>query len=861
MKTVDLKQSVDETLMSQSESDGTAGPLLSVAEIIGKLDLDLTITAGQLDARNFSDQSQDMGSIGRFSLRGELGRGGMGRVLHAWDPELGRSVAVKLVIDHRRVRPSQLARFVSEARITSQLQHPNIVPVHDMGITTDGEIFFVMKLVEGRSLDALLDQLKSGSEALRNEWGRHRLLSLFVRVCNAVAYAHSHGVLHRDIKPANVMIGEFGEVLLMDWGLARVGSGIEPASTGVTEDSESSDGYSMVSASGVRSIKTLDGVLIGTPGYMSPEQARGEFSSLDARCDVWSLGAMMFELLTHQRAVPRERLLSYALGTIDIDPRDRAPDLEIPDDLAGICTKAMAHDREQRYPSVVDLTRDIEGFLDGARRREQALERITQGREFRSKATDARRRAEQLRAQASEQLAGVADHEPEHKKIPGWIMIEEAQNLEIEAELDETRFVQAIRGSLEGAPELGVAHSLLTDYYKSQHEAAEAAGDRRGAARIELYLREHDRGQYAEYLRGEGKLTLVTEPTDATVKLHRYEVSGKRLQLTQVDELPASQLRERSLAMGSYLLEISAPERRTTRYPVLIQRLGCWTGVRPGDTEPSPIVLPKHDEIGDDDVYIPAGFYQSGGDPTAVGSLPGRRIWVDALVMRRFAVTHGEWLVYLNDLLDRDMEREALQRVPRESAGELLYDRSEAGRFCLRPVEAGGAWRERHPVCNVEWADANAYARWYAERTGRPWRLPSELEWEKAARGVDGRSLPWGDHHDPSWCVTVESHADAPALALIDSYPIDESPYGVRGLAGGVRDWCIDEFAPEGPAVEAGVLAAIASTDELGTHITRGGAWCLPSWVSRAACRGYHAPIRLRDLGLRLVCAFGPTPT
>ena len=199
-------------------------------------------------------------SIGRYRDLAFVARGGMGTILEAEDPELGRKVALKILDD-----PShEVARryFENEARVTAGLEHPNIVPVHEMGFTSDGRPYFAMKLVRGRSL----------REALPGA-GRMRLLGDFVKICDAVSFAHSRGILHRDLKPDNVMIGEFGEVQVMDWGLAKVRG---------SPDSGERPG----AARGGALHRTMDGTLLGTPAYMSPEQARGEVRALDERSDV-----------------------------------------------------------------------------------------------------------------------------------------------------------------------------------------------------------------------------------------------------------------------------------------------------------------------------------------------------------------------------------------------------------------------------------------------------------------------------------------------------------------------------------------------------------------------------------------------
>jgi len=206
MKTLDLN-----TIVPQARADMEAsGKPSSVRDVLLKLGITLPPT---LAAAPVAPADTPL-SLGRFQVLSELGRGGMGRVIEARDPELRRAVAVKVVLDPRAITPAQIARFVAEAQITGQLQHPNIVPVYEMGLSDDGQLFFVMKKVEGRSLRDVLDGLALGEDTGHS---RTRLLHAFIQVCNAVAYAHDRSILHRDLKPANIMLGSFGEVLLMDW--------------------------------------------------------------------------------------------------------------------------------------------------------------------------------------------------------------------------------------------------------------------------------------------------------------------------------------------------------------------------------------------------------------------------------------------------------------------------------------------------------------------------------------------------------------------------------------------------------------------------------------------------------------------
>jgi serine/threonine-protein kinase len=224
---------------------------------------------------------------GRYQLGEEIGRGGMGAVLRARDPHLNRDLAVKVLRGDGHTSPDLVRRFLEEAQVCGQLQHPGVVPVHDLGTLPDGQPFIAMKLVKGRTLAELLRERSSPADGLPH------LLGVFEQVCQAVGYAHSKGVIHRDLKPANVMVGAFNEVQVMDWGLAKV---LRPQG-GPAAAAETA-------ASVVRTVRSAagegsrDGQAMGTPAYMAPEQARGEVDLLDERCDVFGLGAILCELLT-----------------------------------------------------------------------------------------------------------------------------------------------------------------------------------------------------------------------------------------------------------------------------------------------------------------------------------------------------------------------------------------------------------------------------------------------------------------------------------------------------------------------------------------------------------------------------------
>jgi eukaryotic-like serine/threonine-protein kinase len=251
----------------------------------------------------------------RYELLGLLGRGGMGSVYRARDRELGREVALK-VSAGPAPSPAELERLHREARVLARLEHPGVVPVHDLGTLPDGRLYYVMKLVRGRRLD----------EHVRDA-GLPARLRIFERICEAVAFAHAQGVLHRDLKPENVMVGAFGEVLVLDWGVAKL--------VGVSEGEAAP--APPAGAGG-----TAAGTVLGTPGYMSPEQARGDVDHVDERSDVYALGAILRWLAT--------------------DAGGRRGEA-----LAAIWTRAGAEAPEARYGTVPELAADVARYLAGER--------------------------------------------------------------------------------------------------------------------------------------------------------------------------------------------------------------------------------------------------------------------------------------------------------------------------------------------------------------------------------------------------------------------------------------------------------------------------------------------------------------
>lgn len=289
----------------------------------------------------------------RYAIGELLGEGGMGEVRRCFDRAASRDVALKLIRPDADVDDVE-QRFLREARVQARLAHPGVVPVYDVARDMHGQAYFTMKRVEGVTLDDVVQTLREDPQ--RTELGRHRLLSAFARACLTVDYAHARGVLHRDLKPANVMLGAFGEVYVLDWGLAKIiGAGDSPAE----------EHPKHTAATAEDPTRTARGIAMGTPAYMAPEQAAAR--SVDARTDVFALGAILFEILALEQLLDEEQLRAGRERrpyTFDARPSTRAPSWQkIPPELDAICVKATAPDPHDRYPSARALHEAVEAFL------------------------------------------------------------------------------------------------------------------------------------------------------------------------------------------------------------------------------------------------------------------------------------------------------------------------------------------------------------------------------------------------------------------------------------------------------------------------------------------------------------------
>jgi len=752
---------------------------------------------------------------GKYEVIEELAVGGMGRVYIAVDRDLRRRVALKMV----RADVAHPTRFLEEAQIMGQLEHPNIVPVYDVGITDDGQLYYTMTLVRGGTLFDILERLRHDDETTVRRYSLARLMQVLLQIMQAVSYAHAKGVIHRDLKPSNIAVGEHGEVLVMDWGLAKVLAG-----GGMEADLSASGGQPRV---------------MGTPYYMSPEQARGD--EIDERADIYSLGVLLYEMLT--LSVPFEGTQMEAVQALmSVDPqrpRLRAPNRKIPLELERTCSEALAKDKADRQRTCAEMADDIQAWLeaesDRTKRREEAEEKARRGR---LKLAEYHR----LKTEVS-QL--TTDTEALRRTLPGWRSVDDkAPLLEIEARAGQARtqlvrtsseLITTLVGALEQQADHSGAREALADYYWDRFCDAESNQNQEMQGFFaDLVAAYHD-GKYARELQGDGSLALTSEPSGAEVLLYEYRRRGFVRRPTGERRLGETPLKPRTLAMGSYLAVVRHPERRETHYPIFIARNRAWAGR---------VTLLPEKAIGPGFVHVPAGPFVQGGDDASRGwSLARSEPYVENFCVSIFPVTMEDYLDYLNDLARDDIDA-ALARSPRRSLdGDSYLETTDDGRVRLPLQDADGdTWHPRLPVLAVSWNDATAYCEWRSAREGRTVRLPTEIEWEKAARGVDGRWFPWGNTFDPSLCNMRRSRRERPEPATVDEYPSDISVYGARGMAGNAREWTATAWE-SGEGDRKRIM-----------RVVRGGAWDLSQLAPRCATRDGYAPTDVRDdLGFRVV--------
>jgi serine/threonine-protein kinase len=737
----------------------------------------------------------------RYVPMGEIGRGGMGRVDAVLDRVLGRTVARKSVLDL-----ANADLLWSEAQIGAQLEHPSIVPVYDIESDALGPRY-TMRVVRGRTLRHVLEDRRAGGQGAMS---LAKALGVLSQVCLTVDYAHSRHVIHRDLKPENVIIGPFGEVYVIDWGLAYVAPSSDLSRTGAVRPR----------------------ALVGTPGYMAPEQMGG--AEPDARTDVYALGTMLREVLLSEPGGPA-------------GPRSEANSRPLPAPFDALVAACRSPRPEERPASARLLADAIDAYLDSEReradRRRDAEMHAREGEALLAAVQDLAGRAKQLENEAEAMLDAIEPWEPSERKQPAWQRSEEAGRLRAESARALARAETAFARALGRMPDHAASRRGLAAIYYRQFEAAEEQGDRQKMAQYLELARAYDAGDLALELHDEGVLTVATEPPGARVSIARYEERGMVLRAEQWSDLGVSPVADISLPSGSYLLVARAGEREI-RYPLRVERARRHAlALRFANA----VSLPP------DMVLVPGGPFLA---------LPprGKRMVPEHLpdfAIARFPVTLAEYIYYLASIED---PAELARRTPLDR-GVPLVERTGGGEFRLRESVVEGEGRKRVPegreldlpVLAVSWYSAVAYAKWLSEATNRPYRLPTDLEWEKAARGADGRAFPMGNWLDPSFAKLRTSRPEATQPEPVGAFALDVSPCGVRDLAGGVGDWTlttVDGRPPPDLAAEGD-----SEADEQQVYY-RGGNWGSSTLTNMRYPTAVRS--RLSGVGFRVALSLDP---
>ncbi len=537
----------------------------------------------------------------KFQLFGEIARGGMGSVLRGRDVDLGRDLAVKVLLDSHKDKPDLVRRFVEEAQIGGQLQHPGVVPIYELGRFADRRPFFTMKLVKGRTLAELLRERSSPKQDLP------RFLSIFESMAQTMAYAHVRGVIHRDLKPSNIMVGSFGEVQVMDWGLAKV-----LPEGGVVADGSEPRSQPDVPATVVRTVRSssdaddsIAGSVLGTPGYMAPEQARGEIDSMDERADVFGLGAILCEILTGDPAFtgrsPGETLRKSGRGELG-DAFGRLDDCGAEVELIGLAKDCLAPERDDRLRRAGAVSARITAYLAGVQ--------------------DRLRRAEldRVEAQARAEEAGKR----------------------VKVERDRRRLTVALAASVLALSTVGGAS---ISYYYQQRAARAAAVERvLGAART---LRDQARDQPDDAARWQVAVAAVEQAEGA--------LGGDG---------------EANRELGTLRTEIHAEAGAAERNRTLVDRLADIRSTRPEDSDNSATDLSYAVAFRDSGLDLAAlspaeAVTRIRARPQAVALAVAAALDDWAAVRRERGRADDEWrrLVDIARGIDPDTERDRLRTI------------------------------------------------------------------------------------------------------------------------------------------------------------------------------------------------------
>ncbi len=774
-----------------------------------------------------------------------IGLGGVGLVISAHDPNLNRDVAVKMLRGESKGKLPDIERFIREARATAKIEHPNVIPVHEMGVMDGVGVYFTMKKVKGDNFHEVIENLKKGDRGYCEKYTRRHLLEIFISICNGVSFAHDKKIIHRDLKPHNILIGDYGEVLVMDWGLAK------------HLDSTEEDKYRDFAAEKGEcrfhgdSSMTTDGTISGTPNYMPPEQADGKVLELDEKSDIYSLGAILYQILTYSPPYTGEDvykvLADVQKGNL-VHPREKCPKHKIPRELEAICLKAMSLEKAERYQSVPELIRDTRNYIEGfsvSAHPDSALVKFRKlcMRHPAVSSTSAAAvfivvagfllvkliffiqyqtiitAADENRIEGSRELRNATQTYSELDAIASKRVVRE----ESEKEQELSKKLSALYINAENKYETSVLlYKSVPKAYSRTLPLREGLTDIMvNRIRYSILVQNYERAEkwinfirqqtgnfenlspenkniilgFADIVKGDGRMRVSTEPAGASVTLCKLADKGDGI-LSEVEnrELGLSPVNEFMIPKGSYIIKIKYGNRPEVAYPVMISH---------GEKENPNIHIPESVPAGM--VYIPAGYFFIGGENSRY--YRSHEISIPSFFIRKYEVTFGEYLEFWKELKTKDEKEKHVSKIIFDASERAFADAWDSDGKLISPL------RENLPVVGILLESAMAYCDWLSRKTGRKFMLPSAEQWEKAARGVDGRNFPWGNGFNAKYANINENtgaRKDFGYFAPPGSLPRDISVYGLFDMGGNVREMTSSKFVDGGAFFQ--IKGASAST-------------------------------------------------
>lgn len=769
------------------------------------------------------DRIQDYGELST------IGIGGVGAVFAAHEPGLNRDVALKLLRPQYRNKTERIEAFIREARATAQIDHPNIVPVHRMGVFDDVGVYFSMKRVEGETLRMILSKLAEDRSGYRRKYSLRRLIEIFVGACNGVAFAHRHGILHCDLKPGNLMVGDYGEVLVMDWGMARYHCERDQGRSGFKLDLELNGELPAAEQPASQVLPNGGHLVGGTPAFMAPELLTGEVPEATEQSDVYGLGAILYSILTWRNApfdvkLPQEQLCREVAQGRFVPPRKAAPQEQpLPLELEAICLKAMARDRSRRYRTVAELLEDVRNYLDGypvaaysptpiyrlsklIRRHPlvpsvlmaailtwfgfyafQLISNLSQSTSLINLAEFNYAQAREYNLLAQRTSRQIRQNSRQQRSRQGRDLERELLRQLAEMENGYNSALEFISRS----PELGLRapqiRRMTRDIFRSTLELYLRGRDYFALRRTLRQYRGRWRPLFDEALADDPGLASLVAAIDSREGV--LDISGLvgswfltiRDSEGVVIQLPGGGKAENILIEGGTHFRL--PEGL---YTLEFRQKGSATEFS------CPVVVPLAAEnllsfdlperlFPGEWCYVPGGEFLSGhtGGRTGIAT-----VMLPSYLIGKYEVTFRDYLKFWKSLRNPALRR--------RYQGWYAFEPGSggAGRIWDDNGVLAPPFRPELPVVGISGEAAAAYCDWLGRKIGAKVRLPSVFEWEKAARGVDGRPYVWGESYRSGEAL-LRDHPQAanyPAGAPPGSFPGDRSGYGAFDMTGNVRE-------------------------------------------------------------------------